>query len=705
MSNLLKALMRGGTTGEAVAAAVDFDGVNDYLSRSSDLTGNADGKTFTFSMWVYVINQGDPNGFYVSSDSVGSGIGFFAQRSSDGFYLRGYNAGGASIFFLQTAPNAVYLSEKTWCHILVSVDLTNPSNRAIRINDEVVSATWTHYTNDNIDFSKATHLVGTTWDGGKYKERLSNIFLDYTYRDLSVEANRRYFITADRKPAASNAVLTSGIIYLPMNDPATAHINLGTGGNFTLNGTIARSGRGPNQFNVPYSDLDGSADYLSKASITGIADGKQVTFACSLNTDTVATDEWVFAIYAGASRFEVLFESGALRVRGRDTGLTDVLNATYAGFSANRNYQIVFSCDLTDTNKRHLIVNGTSVSPTWATYSNTNIDLTTSDYSVGARTTTPTWDGRLGNVFFHTSYIDLSVPANLAKFVTGTGIDAKPVDMGANGELPLGVQPLIYLPMYGNNAGKNYGSGGDFTVNSGPYTGARGPNEYWGNKADFDGSTGYLSRTSALMGIADSTIVSGGFYFSYDTNNKYLFEIRATDTAQRKFVIAVITNYLYIQGFDSSGTTRLSVYSLSTLTAGVGYYVNFCFDLTDAAKRFIYINGSVQSATWAPYSGSAINMSASNVFFGFDSYEGNYYDGKLSEFYLTTDYIDFSQESNRLKFRDAFGNPVDLTAQIAAGSIPNPAIYMRFDPANRGKNSGTGGDFVQSGAITDAGNL
>ena len=35
------------------AEAVSFDRTNDYLSRSSDLTGNADSKTFTFSCWFY----------------------------------------------------------------------------------------------------------------------------------------------------------------------------------------------------------------------------------------------------------------------------------------------------------------------------------------------------------------------------------------------------------------------------------------------------------------------------------------------------------------------------------------------------------------------------------------------------------------------------------------------------------------------------
>ena len=88
--------------------------------------------------------------------------------------------------------------------------------------------------------------------------------------------------------AAANWVAaghTAPILYLPMDDPATAHVNQGTGGNFTLNGTIARSGRGPNQYNTPYSDLDGAADYLSRTSITGIADGKAFTTSFVVNAD------------------------------------------------------------------------------------------------------------------------------------------------------------------------------------------------------------------------------------------------------------------------------------------------------------------------------------------------------------------------------------------------------------------------------------
>jgi hypothetical protein len=44
-----RSLMQKSAGGGDLPVGVDFDGTNDYLSRSSDLVGNADGKTFTFS--------------------------------------------------------------------------------------------------------------------------------------------------------------------------------------------------------------------------------------------------------------------------------------------------------------------------------------------------------------------------------------------------------------------------------------------------------------------------------------------------------------------------------------------------------------------------------------------------------------------------------------------------------------------------------
>jgi hypothetical protein len=357
---------------------------------------------------------------------------------------------------------------------------------------------------------------------------------------------------------------------------------------------------------------------------------------------------------------------------------------------------------------------------TWATYTNNNIDFaitTTPRYNVSADSTNSAfYNGKIGALWFNTSYIDLSVAANLAKFVSGTGIDAKPVDLGASGELPTGTSPLIYLPMYGNNAGKNYGTGGGFTVNSGPYTGARGPNEFWGNKTIT--TNGYLNRTSALSGVSDGNKFSLSFWFrpGVSGNNQALFSIStAGGTSLRFFVFRTNTNALRVYGRNSAGTIVFDAITTGEnengFLANNNYYVQIGIDLSDTGSRSIYVNGvsMASTTTWTTYNTAGV-ITFSQVIQAFMAYNssGTYtdlYNGQLSEFYFTTNYIDFSQEANRLKFRDAFGNPVDLTQQIEDAAIPNPAIYMRFPPTAFGTNSGTGGNFTVNGVISDGGQL
>jgi len=696
-----------GSHGEGeIAKAVDFDGTNDYLSRASDFTGNADGKTFTFSAWVWRTGI-DQIEIYSTQGST-----FVCQAAANGtldFALR--NASNVVICQFALA-SAETIPLRTFSHFLVSIDLSNVSKRHAYVDDAVPAGlSWITHTNDSIDFTKSNHYINANASGvNPGQGRLSHVFLDYTYRDLSIEANRRLFITADRKPAQGQAALNP-ILYLPMDDPSTAHINQGTGGNFTLNGTIARSGRGPNQFNAPYSDLDGAADYLSRTTVpTGFTDGNKFTVAFTINLDSVASDPFLIYLSNGGGNGGLWIRRSLsrLQVVAFNSAGTTILNTSSADPSlfVGRNLTVAMSVDLSQTTTRHFYINGLPTTTGWNTY---NTAGTINFSSANASRIGEGIDGRLGNVFFDTSYIDLSVPANLAKFVTGTGIDAKPADLGANGELPFGTAPLIYLPMYGNNAGKNYGTGGDFTVNSGPYPGARGPTEFWGNKADFDGSTGYLSRTSALTGVSDGKTVSGVFFVTLDTTAEHtLFQI-APNSGNKRFGISTsASNVISIVAANSANTSILLTTTGGTLTAGVTYCVMFSIDLSDTGKRFIYIDGTAQSPTWTTYSNDNMQLSAPRPNIGVNwngAAYNTYLNGKLSEFYFTTEYIDFSQEANRLLFRDAFGNPTDLPAAIAKGTVPNPAIYMRFDPANQGLNSGTGGDFTKSGTITDGGQL
>lgn len=544
---------------------------------------------------------------------------------------------------------------------------------------------------------------------GAFAGRLAHVFLDYTYRDLSIEANRRLFITADRKPAEGLEELNP-ILYLPLTDPTQPGKNLGTGGDFALTGVVARSGRGPNQFNAPYSELDGAADYIR--GVINTSAGKLYTISYSQLIKT--NNSWGFVaqnsdntraltvlINAASKQIDVGFRNGSGVVPAYFYGASPFI-------ALGRNVQVTICVDLNDQSKTMVFVNGVKVTLTFSSW--TNGFGSTYYVQIGRDQSAALVSQAIGNVFFDTRYIDLSQPDNLAKFVTGTGIDAKPVDLGANGEKPFGTPPLIYLPMYGNNAGKNYGTGGDFTVNSGPFPGARGPNEYWGNKADFNGTTGYLARASALAGVSSSKTFSFAFWMSKDTTNATrVFSISPGGGSVARLRVQTGTGAptsLTIAATDDSDAELLSAQTTATaFSAGVGMWVFASVDLSGPAKRSIYFDNAPASTTWSAYTNAEIPLSGDDVFIGRTNAGSLYLDGKLSEFYFTTDYIDFSQEANRLKFRDAFGNPVALLPQIEAGEIPNPAIYMRFDPANFGKNHGTGGDFTVNGTITDGGQL
>ena len=101
----------------------------------------------------------------------------------------------------------------------------------------------------------------------------------------------------------------------------------------------------------------------------------------------------------------------------------------------------------------------------------------------------------------------------------------KPKSLGGDGSTPTGSSPIVYLPLNGNNAGKNKGTGGDFTVNSGPFTGARGPSEFWGESAQFNGSSQYLQKSGSLSGASDGKEFSFACSFYMDnisSNNDLL---------------------------------------------------------------------------------------------------------------------------------------------------------------------------------------
>lgn len=84
---------------------------------------------------------------------------------------------------------------------------------------------------------------------------------------------------------------------------------------------------------------------------------------------------------------------------------------------------------------------------------------------------------QIAELWFDTpgSFVDLTNPANVAKFVIGDGIVAQAVSLGTGGTAPFGTSPKVYLSGAGNAFATNQGTVGSFTIATGTLSGVTGP--------------------------------------------------------------------------------------------------------------------------------------------------------------------------------------------------------------------------------------
>jgi hypothetical protein len=683
----------GTSAGGDLPVGVDFDGTNDYLSRSSDLVGNTDSKTFTFSAWVYIPSDGVTT--TQSLLAIGYGLQFEIVSGTT-IKLRGFKDTTATLLFSVSFTD---FPKDTYFNLKVSVDLSDSSNRYVYINERASNQqSWSGtYVNNLIQVSGTPIFsVAANRDGNERLEtRLAGVYLDYTYRDLSVEANRRLFIDADGlyvKPP------TSGIISVPMDDPDDPGRNDGTGGDFTLNGTVARSGRGPNQYNAVASEFDGSADYLSK---TGITSSSYTQLTASFSFSAGGSDDYILrATDGGIQSINIIAEGDFIRCVVKSPSNAQAYRFTLqgAGVIGVHNH-ISFSLDMSSSTSLVVILNGVNtntVNDGFVASSTYDID----GIYVGA-TSQPSnfWAGSLGEFYLDTSYIDLSTENPFYDVETN-----KPKYLGASGELPTGSSPLIYLPLRADDAGNNLGTGGDFTVNSGPFVGARGASEFIARSAGFSNSNNTYLRTTGIQ--QSSSKVSFVFYvevYAGGSSEQYVFKLGQDAQYEKGFSVSLVQgNNITVSANTVNGSLIENNCSQQVPQLSTGNYYIYtvfgAFDFAQPSNNKLFANGGDLSSymTGSLGTGVAYLYGNSDIDQPYSSYEK-----EIGHVYLTPDYIDFSQEANRLKFVDAFGYPVDLQPAIDAGDIPTPLIHMKFDDTSAlGTNSGSGGDFTVNGTVT-----
>jgi hypothetical protein len=682
--------MQKSAGGGDLPVGVDFDGTNDYLSRSSDLVGNADGKTFTFSAWVYH-NPSTEQQTYLSAFQTGGsyyGINLRRKGNNNNYSLITGNVAdnGANLNVeFNVVSTAAYSLDNTWMHISISVDLTNTANRHIYVDDEVPTyISWASYVNTDIDFTKDKWRIGrTAFDSEEMDGRLAGVYLDYTYRDLSVEANRRDFIDADGLYVTPP---TSGIISVPMDDPDDVGRNDGTGGDFTLNGTVARSGRGPNQYNAVASEFDGVADRLNRSSqLTGESSTNAVTFNFNIRSLASPTNSELYvAARFGGPRIIFGFKSvNTFYVEiSSDAGIR-VRYTFPSAFILNKTYNVSFKLRSDNISLAQFYVNGELIT---ATTSGTGTDSNFnqggfSAYSVASQLTTRILSNSVVGTFWYDN-VDIDLATENPFYDVETN---KPKYLGESGELPTGSSPLIYLPLRADDAGNNLGTGGAFTVNSGPFVGARGASEFWARSAVGNGTNGYFNGNA------------GGASSTYSI----AFAIKRAGTSGTKPIFNTGSSYdLFLDNqnlklYASSGSLNWETND-NSITGNEWHTVLLSYT---GSSYDLYIDGSVPSVFTT--SAGAASFPFNNLNILYSGLFSSYANSSIGFFYGVSSYIDFSQEANRLKFVDAFGFPADLQPAIDAGDIPTPLIHMKFDDTSAlGTNSGSGGDFTVNGTVT-----
>lgn len=242
-----------GAASMGTAEAVVFDGTNDYSSRSGGIT-ISDGKQGTLSVFYYL--NSTVNQQVITNEGNGIVGGFYLQiQSGVGILLQGRDSTNTECLALTDGGGR---STGQWYHVVASWDLA--ANVAAMYLDDVAHTGLTNRQNQNIAYN-SIHGNGD-WSIGagisqvhgiyqKLNGEIGPLYFTDEYIDLTVAANRRKFSNSDGTPAdlgADGSIPTGTAAKIFMNGNATywnAGTNGGTGGAFTMTGSVADSSNEP----------------------------------------------------------------------------------------------------------------------------------------------------------------------------------------------------------------------------------------------------------------------------------------------------------------------------------------------------------------------------------------------------------------------------------------------------------------------------
>lgn len=227
--------------------AATFDGSNDYMTRGAALTGGTNDEDYgVISVWVKHSASGDGTNRDIFSSETDAGFEktWLRINTQDKFNLQ---LEGEVTFQVVDHFSGIKGGDTSWHHVLYSWDNAG-QNFSFSYDDVGSDSPPGNQEFEGVDFANNDWVIGADYAAGKkYFGDMAELYISLgTYLDFSLVANRRKFISAGGKPVhlgadGSMPTGTAAIVYQHLDDgEAVANFatNAGTGGNFSITGTL-----------------------------------------------------------------------------------------------------------------------------------------------------------------------------------------------------------------------------------------------------------------------------------------------------------------------------------------------------------------------------------------------------------------------------------------------------------------------------------
>ena len=220
----------------------------------------------------------------------------------------------------------------------------------------------------------------------------------------------------------------------------------------------------------------------------------------------------------------------------------------------------------------------------------------------------------------------------------------------------------------------------------------------------FDGTNDYMKKASAIVAAYQKGICSFWFRQTGFSGDEVVFSAECTNAGDLalKCYFSVSLGGLVLL-VVKSGTT--DVYFGGIVTASVAdgewHHIVFAWDASVPAYKVLFDGVLEVTAPITGVFGGGVGAVPTKWTIGAQDSAAGKASMEISEFYLTTNvYPDLALKSVQRKFISAHRRPVFLGSTGAKPTGTQAEIYLKGSGTGFNINSGSGGDFTTTGALT-----